>query len=201
MILRIRQSLIGSWQYAVESGEPTKYQEFLDALSGKEWGGNEYTAAGNAFENAVTDILAGKTPTGWVPESAYLAAEHLRGAVLQVHLRKKITVGGIEFLLDGTLDALKAGDIFDTKYSKTYTKRYPARLNYYVNSPQHPMYFRLEPKAKKFTYLICDEDNLYREWYHPDECPPIDAYIREFMGYLETTGNMQTYINNWRIDK
>lgn len=201
MILRIRQSLIGSLQEALKADGNDRMDEFLKALNGKDWGGNEYTQAGNRFEAAVTDILAGNgvDTKAHYAKVALEMASILKGATLQVHITKRIEVDGITFLLDGTLDALRAGQIFDIKYSEAYPKRWPVRLNYYLPSPQTPMYFKLVPEAKRFTYLITDGKDIYREWYYPDEVEPIESKIRGFMAWLEKSGNINTYIEHWRV--
>ena len=106
-------------------------------------------------------------------------ARYLEGSQQQVTIFKDIRVDGVDFLLHGVLDFLRAGVIYDTKYSKTY------RLNKYLNSPQHPMYLELVPEAYRFEYLICDGTWVYRETYPRDIVSPIEPTIRNFMKYLD----------------
>ncbi len=72
----------------------------------------------------------------------------------------------------GVLDYLKCGVIYDTKYSKTY------KVNKYLDSPQHPMYFVLAPEAYEFQYKICDGEWIYTEIYRPGEVEPIERPYR-----------------------
>ena len=116
----------------------------------------------------------------------------LHGAQQQAAVSKDITVEGVPFVLYGKLDYLKAGIIYDTKYSGTY------RINKYLDSPQHPMYFALVPEAYAFQYKICDGKYVYTETYRPDEMEPIERIIGHFMGFLDKQNLVQTYCNNWK---
>jgi hypothetical protein len=91
----------------------------------------------------------------------------------------------------GVLDFLKAGVIYDTKYSKTYS------VGKYRESPQHPMYFYLTPEAKEFQYKICDGQWVYTETYSPDEVEPIEKTIKHFMDFLDRQNLVKTFCENW----
>jgi hypothetical protein len=101
-------------------------------------------------------------------------------------------LGGACFVVYGRLDHLKAGTIYDTKFSKTYS------VGKYIDSAQHPSYFYICPEATKFTYLICDGSYVYRETYRPDEVEPIGYTISNFMKFLERYGLMPIFQENWR---
>lgn len=64
----------------------------------------------------------------------------MRGGVLQYKARKPIEAGGMQLLLYGRLDCLKAGEIIDIKFSKGYD------VGKYFSSTQHPAYFELIQK-------------------------------------------------------
>lgn len=118
--------------------------------------------------------------------------ELLDGSQKQVEIYKDITVDGQQFLLHGVLDFLRAGEIFDTKFSKTY------HVGKYLKSPQTPMYFALAPGSYKFTYVICDGKYVYKEPYRPDEVQPIEKYIHDFMAFLDRQNLKETYANYWQ---
>ena len=119
-------------------------------------------------------------------------ADIVKDGQYQVKLSRDLTVDGIAFVCYGILDFLKAGVIYDTKFSKTY------HVGKYLDSPQHPMYFYLCPEAYKFEYIISDGKWVYREQYTPDEVTPIESTIKHFMAFVETFGLVDTYCKNWK---
>ena len=92
------------------------------------------------------------------------------------------------------MDALKAGVIYDIKFSKTYE---PGK---YYDSPQHPMYFELCPEVSKFVYLISNGREVCREEYKRDQTEPIEYKVEKFLRYLNVTGAAQTYIEKWKAN-
>ena len=196
MKLRIRQSLISSWQHAQEDEGTEHWEEFLNELRGGSKETNKYMQAGIDYENAVYAAMAGQLPDKRDKEYPVIIqmAHDLYGAALQVHLFKTIVVDDQEFLLDGTPDAIKEGVIYDVKRVAKYDA-----YGRYFHSPQHPMYFKLVPGAKKFVYKICDGKYIFEETYWPDETEPIESIIRGFVGFLKAAGLMDDYIEHWRV--
>lgn len=192
---RITQTLLSSWLYSCTSDE--NYQDFISTLNREKKPPTQAMLDGRQFENVVNAVLNG----------AIIEPEHkwynpikelepiLNGAQQQVTLFKDIEIDGMTFTLHGVLDFLKCGEIFDTKYSKTY------HYGKYLNSPQHPMYFRLVPEAYKFTYLICDGKNIYKEVYRPNEIEPIEHTITNFINFLKKYDLIETYFEKWQLKK
>lgn len=114
------------------------------------------------------------------------------GGQYQVKASRSLMVDGVEFVCYGILDFLKAGIIYDTKFSKTY------RVGKYLYSPQHPMYFFLCPEARRFEYIISDGSYVYREGYAPDDVEPIEKTIHGFMKWMDRVGLVRVYCENWR---
>jgi len=149
---------------------------------------------GNRFENILNSTLngAGISPDHeWYRHINKLCST-LAGARQQVKLSRDITVDGIDFVCYGVLDFLKAGIIYDTKYSETYM------TNKYLDSPQHPMYFYLVPEAYEFQYKICDGKYIYTEIYRPEDTQPIEKTIKYFMTFLERRGLIDIYCQKWQ---
>ena len=149
---------------------------------------------GQKFENCLNAVLNGAeidTTHEWHKPITELASE-LQGAQQQVRLSRDTSVGDINFVLHGVLDYLRAGVIYDTKFSKTY------KVGKYLTSPQHPMYFALVPEASKFSYKICDGEWVYTETYTPDEVEPIERTIKNFIDYLKRTSLLDVYLSNWQ---
>ena len=121
-------------------------------------------------------------------------ADLLDGSQQQVTVKKDVIVDGVCFELYGVLDFLKRGVIYDTKFSKHY---YP---NKYLQSPQHPLYFRLVPEAYKFSYLSCDGEFIYTETYLPEDVTPIESLIHQFMVFLDKHNLVETYTSLWNLD-
>lgn len=191
---KITQSLLASWQriYDAESGA---WEEFMDTLNRIPKQPTEAMLDGRRFENCVNAVLDGEhiDPSHeWNKPVRQLAA-YLYGSQKQVNLYREIEVNGVPLLLNGVLDYLRAGVIYDTKFSKHYY------LNKYLHSPQHPMYFALVPEAREFQYLSCDGTYVYRETYRPEDTEPIEATIRRFLHFLDEHGLMELYKDKWKV--
>jgi len=188
----ITQSLISSWQWGfkLENG----YEDFLKTLQRKPIQQTRAMLDGIRFENVLNATLDGAEiePTHEWYKPIMEIYPTLHKAQQQVRLSKNVTIQGVNFVLYGVFDFLKAGIIYDTKYSKTY------HVGKYLGSPQHPMYFALCPEAYKFQYKICDSKYVYTETYCPGEVEPIEHTIKHFMDFLDKQNLVKTYCDNWR---
>jgi len=174
--------------------DDSSYTGFWATLNREPIPVTEAMQKGNDFENLITDIINGKDVTNheWY-EAALRVATIINGGVLQYKTQKDITVNGLQLVLIGRLDALKAGTIYDTKYSGNYD------AGKYINSTQHPSYFELVPEAKQFTYLVSNGYQLWAETYRRDETPSIVPTIEDFLNWLNMQGLMDIYKNKWII--
>lgn len=188
----ITQSLLSSWLYIYKSDDG--YDDFLKTLHKESIQPTRAMLEGQRFENCLNSVLNGAEiePTHEWYKPIMELYPILQSAQQQVALSKRVTVEGIEFVLYGVLDFLKAGVIYDTKFSKSY------HVGKYLNSPQHPMYFALVPEAYEFTYLICDGEYIYKETYRPDEVEPIERTIKYFLEFLKNLNLIGIYKENWR---
>lgn len=188
----ITQSLLSAWLWSckLEDG----YEDFLKTLRRKPIQQTKAMLDGIRFENCLNATLNGagidQTHEWYKPITELYPT--LYGAQQQVSPSCEMVIDGIRFVLYGKLDFLKAGIIYDTKYSKTY------RVGKYLDSPQHPMYFALVPEVREFQYLICDGIYIYKETYRPDEVEPIERTVKHFMDFLDKQGLVQTYCDNWK---
>ena len=190
----LTQSLLNDWarSFTVEDG----YESFLKALYRRTKPVTEAMMLGTEFEHCVNSVLDG----AHIPEDhkwykpVMQLAELLEGSQQQVSIKKDLIVDGVCFQLHGILDFLKAGIIYDTKFSKHYY------LNKYFSSAQHPLYFYLVPEAREFQYLSCDGEFIYREIYHPDEVVPIEVTIRQFMKFLDKHNLIDIYTSIWNLE-
>lgn len=219
MAFLITHSLLSSWLYAM-SGNPYEdmtterdpMAEFMQVLRREPTETTEAMQNGIIFEDLVTAILK-KNDTfgfyemydqdsmnGMVPaaieehkwyEAALKVANRVKGGTLQLKASKKATVNGMEFVLYGRLDVLKAGEIIDIKFSKGYER------GKYFDSTQHPMYFAIVPEATRFTYLVSNGTEVWSESYFREETPPIEAVISDFVDWLVATGYMPVYKEHW----
>lgn len=188
----ITQSLLSSWlwSYKLETG----YDDFLKTLRREPIQQNKAMLEGIRFENVLNATLKGAEigiDHEWYKPIMELYPT-LAGAQQQVRLSRDLTVNGVTFVCYGVLDFLKAGTVFDTKYSKTYS------VGKYLDSPQAPMYLFLVPEAREFQYKICDGKYIYTETYRPDEVEPIERTIKNFMGFLDKMNLVETYTTAWR---
>lgn len=188
----ITQSLISSWLWALklENG----YEDFLKTLRREPIQQNKAMLEGIRFENVLNATLKGAEigiDHEWYKPIMELYPT-LAGAQQQVRLSRDLTVNGVTFVCYGVLDFLKAGTVFDTKYSKTYS------VGKYLDSPQAPMYLFLVPEAREFQYKICDGKYIYTETYRPDEVEPIERTIKNFMDFLDKMSLVDTFTAHWR---
>ena len=118
----------------------------------------------------MTDILhdKGHVDNKWF-EAAFDVADIIRGGVLQFKAKRDLQVNGLDILLYGRLDALKAGVVYDIKFSKTYER------GKYLHSTQHPVYLSLLPEAREFSYLVSNGVNVWQETYRREETEDVQT--------------------------
>lgn len=192
-------SLLSSWLYAMKENpyedlttERDPMEEFMQTLRREPTPPNEAMQNGIKFEDTVTAIVRGRS-TGnekWHDAAAQIA-ERVRGGVAQFRVNKTIEFDGITLVLHGRLDWLRAGEIIDVKFSKSYDR------GKYYTSTQHPMYFELVPEATRFTYLVSNGSEVWEETYRRDEARSIFFDIKDFLTWLQTMGLMDLYREKW----
>lgn len=217
----ITQSLLSAWQYVFncyEACEDDARKEFLNTLHREKKPTTPEMQNGIDFEDLVYTISTGEFKpehvfsdnvephTGEVMgydrypkwyDGAVKVASHIKSAPVQVRVQADLTVDGMTFLCYGIVDALKAGTIYDVKFSNT--KFNSAELaGKYLDSPQHPMYFYLVPEAFQFKYLVSDGDDIYIETYTREATPPISEIIHQFVTFLKNEGLMDLYKEHWK---
>ena len=189
--LLLTQSLLSdfAWVFRKEDG----YADFLRTLRREPKETSKAMFAGIDFEDRVTAYANGAKldEAHKLSKVAREVGSECRGGQFQVRLYREIVVDGVTFLAYGVLDCLRAGEIIDIKFSKTY------EVGKYLDSPQHPMYFYLCPEARAFTYLVSDGEWVYRERYTPDTTDHISTYIRDFMRWLEQRDLIDVYAQHW----
>jgi len=196
----LTQSLLNSWLYtfkARDGNEDAAQADFIDVLNRVERPPNEAMTAGIHFESVVNAIVDKKAvKTDWIQsigdtKGAEAIAKIVSGGQPQAALHKDKTINGINFLLYGKLDYLKAGTIYDIKYSKTY------EAGKYLSSIQHPFYFELCPDALWFEYLVSNGSDVFVERYTREATERIDAMVEEFIAYLYETKLDSVYFDKW----
>ena len=190
----LTQSLLSAWLYGLKSEEG--YESFLKSLRREKIPETEAMRNGIQFENLVNGVLNG----AYLPQDCkwykgvMATSQYLHGTIQQVNIYRDIEVEGITFTLNGRLDFLGHGIIYDTKFTQNY------HLNKYLGSPQHPMYFYLCPDAYEFQYLACDGKFVYREIYRPEDVTPIEITIKQFMDFLDRQNLIELYTSVWDTD-
>lgn len=193
-------SLLSSWMYAMKGSpyedlttERDSREEFLNTLKRIPTPPTDAMKDGIAFENLVHEITqgGGDTEDPWY-RAAREVANYVMDGAAQFKASKEITLGdGTVILLYGRLDWLKAGVIYDTKFSKSYD------VGKYVNNTQHPVYFELIPEAYEFTYLVSNGSVLWPETYRREETPSIIPTIEHFIDFLKLQGLFGLYCEKW----
>lgn len=196
----ITHSLLSSWLYAMKDNpfedsttERNPFDEFMKTLRREPTETTDAMLKGINFENLVTAITEGNgdRTNNWY-EAAERIARIVQGGQLQYKAFKEIKVNGMTFLLYGRLDALKAGVIYDIKFSGNYD------AGKYFTSTQHPTYLELVPEAKEFTYLISNGSGVWAETYRREETLSIIPIISDFIEWLSVFGLMDIYREKWK---
>lgn len=192
-------SLLSSWLYAIKddpyadaTSERDPMAEFMQVLRREPTETTEAMQKGIDFEDLVTDIVNGRGD----PENKWFAAAQtvatlVSGGQLQYKARRHITVSGMEFVLYGRLDCLKAGTIVDIKFSSKYDR------GKYFDSTQHPTYMEIIPEAVQFVYVISNGTEVWTEPYRRDEVTDIKPIISDFISWLDAVGLMPVYKEKW----
>ena len=190
---RLTQSLISAyeWMFKKEDG----YDEFIAALNREKKQPTVAMLDGIRYENCLNSVLDGAeiTPDHEWYKPITEMAEELQGAQQQVTIFRDINVDGVDFLIHGVLDYLRAGEIWDCKFSKNY------KLNKYLGSPQTAFYMYLVPEARRFTYIVSDGTWVYRERYPREIVEPIEPYIKNFMQFLDMHNLVNIYTERWSV--
>ena len=192
-------SLLSSWLYAIKENpyedmttERDPMDEFMTVLRREPTPTTEAMQKGIDFENLVTAILGGQgDPKNKWYDAAVKVAGIIRGGVLQVRVRKEIQVGGMTLVLYGRLDALKAGGVYDIKFSGSYDR------GKYLTSTQHPVYLEIVPEAEHFTYLVSNGSEVWTEQYRREDTPSIFPIISDFLDWLTVHGLLELYKEKW----
>ncbi|MBR6873069.1 MAG: hypothetical protein IKN17_06145 [Ruminococcus sp.] len=201
MAILITQSLLSSWNYMMdcrEESQDSAYEEFINALNRIKKEATLEMQNGIDFENAVYAEASGvpREPHPKWESGIQAVAKVIRGGQFQVREQRLMNVCGHEFLVYGILDALKAGEIYDVKFSnKGFGSAELAGK--YLESAQHPAYFYLVPEAYKFTYLVSDGQDLYPEVYTRSMSRPFEEIVEEFVKFLKASGLFGIYEEKW----
>lgn len=172
--------------------------DFLKTLNRKPIEQNEAMANGCEFENEVYKEACGmvRAPHPKWENGIKRVATLIKGAQTQVKAYNELTIGGTDLLVYGVLDALKAGVIFDVKFSnKSFGSAELAGK--YLDCSQHPTYFYIVPEAQRFVYLVSDGEDLYTETYTPHNSRPFAEIAKEFLDSLELMNLLETYKEKW----
>lgn len=203
MSYMITQTLISSWRYVFschEEYQQQAYDDFLVTLRHEHKPATPEMQNGLDFEAEVYKEAAGETREQhpkW-EDGIKAVATRLTGARVQVRASRKLTIGSTELLVYGVLDALKAGVIYDVKFSNTSFGSADL-AGKYLDSPQHPAYFYIVPEATEFQYLVSDGKDLYTEIYTPKITRPFPEIAEEFLNSIRGMGLMEVYKEHYAV--
>ena len=193
--VRVTKTLLDAWLWSFKRDDG--YEDFLKTLNREKSPPTKAMLDGQKFENCVNNVLDGAEISEdheWY-NAVIEMSQYLVGSQQQVVLFRETVVDGQLFLLHGVLDYLRAGVIYDCKFSKNY------HLNKYLSSTtQHSLYLALVPEARRFEYLSSDGTWVYKEIYPREIVDPIEPSLRQFMAYLKKHDLWKTYIEKWRVN-
>lgn len=192
-------SLLASWLYTMKENpyedmttERDPMEEFMLTLRREPTPTTEAMQKGIMFEDMVTAITrgAGDQNDRWY-NAASKVAKMVGGGLLQYRAKKEIQVDGMTLVLYGRLDCLKAGTIYDIKFSSGYER------GKYFDSTQHPTYLEIVPEARQFVYIISNGNEVWTEPYLRENTTDIRPIISDFLSWLRATDLMSIYQEKW----
>lgn len=197
----VTHSLLNSWTYLLRDNpygaDRDHMAEFLQTLKREPIAPNEAMQKGRDFEALVTAMVEGRDyPINKWEAAGRAVATAIIGAKMQFKASREVEVDGIRVFLYGRLDALKAGVVYDIKFTMG---NYEAGK--YIDGTQHPMYLALLPNATDFVYLISNGTNVWPEHYTREETADIIPLIRNFFQWLRTHDLMDTYMEYWKAEE
>ena len=181
----ITPSLLNSWKYAIsQDNDYGNLEDFKKVLSREPMESNEAIELGFQYEEFMIENY-----------------EQTKHGCYQVKLSKNVTTNTGNYVLYGRLDCLKAGKIYDYKYTRSYD------VGKFYDNYQTPIYLELEPNAREMEYLVCnnyregkalEELNIYHEVYRRDEIHiDIKQEIDNFISWLEANKLLDLYHEKW----
>lgn len=182
----ITPSLLNSWKYAIsQDNEYGNLEDFKKVLSREPTEETEAIKTGYQYEDF---MIKNYEPT--------------KNGCYQVKLSKDITTSTGNYVLYGRFDCLKAGKIYDYKYTSNYD------VGKFYSNYQTPIYLELEPNATEIEYLVCnnygegkklEELNIYHEVYRRDEIKlDITQEIDNFINWLSVNKLLDLYHEKWK---
>lgn len=187
-------TILDAFSWYKRSESETALQEFLDKVNRVKTPATDPMLRGIAFNELVDNAIKGAdlpyddtdhVDAHDIPVSADIIQEFadlFHGAALQVFLDTRLTVGPHQVKIYGYADALKGSTIGEFKTTGKY--EFPK----YLHNWQHPAYLQCvkDQGIKRFTYLITDFKEVYREDYHwtkdgEDRLKSICAELIEFL--------------------
>ncbi len=199
----VTHSLLSAWLYSLKENpysdattEENPMEDFLKVLRREPreateamQNGLEFEAVCYRFANGDHSLFSNEDKWG---DAASEISDIIKGGTFQLKAKKMLTVAGTDVLLFGVLDVLKAGRIYDIKFTKSYDR------GKFFDSTQHPAYFELIPEAQEFTYLASNGSAVYTETYRREEARSIFPVISDFFSWLDAAGLTQIYREKWR---
>ena len=181
----ITPSLLNSWKYAIsDENDYGNLDDFKKVLNKEPMEVSEAIQKGFDYEEYMIENY-----------------EPTKDGCYQVVLYKDIETKTGKYLLYGRLDCLKAGKIYDYKYTGSYD------VGKFYDNYQTPIYMLLAEDAYEMEYLICnnfnkgktlDELNIYHEVYRKDETKTdIGREIDNFINWLKTNKLYEIFCEKW----
>ncbi|MGN1118304.1 MAG: hypothetical protein ACI4RU_06800 [Acutalibacteraceae bacterium] len=198
----LTQSLISSWKYifdCFEGYEEDAYESFLKTLRREPSEPNEAMQNGIDFENEVYKASAGilREPHRKWENGIQRVATLIKGSSVQVKCQREFELDGETYLCYGIMDALKAGHIYDVKFSNKSLTSVDCPGKYF-DVPQTSAYLFCVPEALDFSYLLSDGEDVYIEKYTPDMVRPFPEIAKEFLNSIEKMGLIEIYREHWK---
>lgn len=181
--LLVTHSLLANWKWWLdfEGDDDSTARESFENTLNKICVDNIYMKTGGDFEKLVEGIDKNwtlKFPEKQIFECAGEIAKIISGGTWQVSCKKDVMIDDQPILLYGRTDVLRGPEIFDIKFVSYYEPRK------YIKSTQHKMYFECFPGTERFTYLVSDGVEVYRESYDRDETDSIIPIVRDWWSWV-----------------
>lgn len=187
-------SLINKLRYCqVSNFDDRSMGQLIDAVDKKPFVGNEFTRAGEVFEQ---EVIAGQ-------HSAF--KPYIEDVIHGKWYRVDLEFDKYIIRMSGQFDLVKkdGSTIYDIKRTTAY------KVGKFSNTEtvQHNVYFLMEPRAQDFHYLVGyllkGSDEMHYTIESHDRPENVEGIIRqeivEFLQFLYNQNLLPTYIRNFEV--
>lgn len=190
----VTATLLNSWLYYLKSREEYEEQakeDFLNCLNKIKTEPTEAMQRGIDFEKKIR--LCDEQDLYSTDPTVNEITDYVKGGLWQETVTKHIDIDGLDVLIFGKADVIKADTVYDIKRVKDY------EIGKYSKSVQHLFYLYCSG-LPTFKYLVSNGKSVFIETYTKNAYTElmVKTAIREFFEWLKATDRFDLYLEKWK---